>query len=281
MSHKSITGIASRLKRPRRFMRRGLTLTELLVASTIMVMIVGAMSMLAMTVHSANDHCQGQTRAAQHGRVTIELIGRTVSGATASEQFPGCLVVTEDVGSWEMKDTLFVWSPETVAVDPAGLPRIEELVLFTPDPAQPNHLLMIRSPGDSGVAPAVSDVSAWRTLAAALRTDAGAERVVLTDRLRTGAIVEQAGEPQAADLRGCLRFTRLIAPSEEEWQDYRNGDKDWEDLAWALDAYSSLAGTRRVACQVELQIVPNEAETAAVTAVPFFGSAGLSYELSR
>ena len=93
----------SRRAKPRRC-RGGLTLTELLIAATIMVMIVGAMSMLAMSVHSANDHCQGQTRAAQHGRVILDLITRSVNGAIASEQFPGCLVVTETAGTWKFSD---------------------------------------------------------------------------------------------------------------------------------------------------------------------------------
>jgi hypothetical protein len=254
-----------------------LTLTELLVASTIMVMIVGAMSMLAMTVHSANDHCQGQALAAQHGRVVVDHLSRTISSATASEDFPGFLVISEQVGAWQFPDTLAVWLPEGAAADPDGLPRVGEIVLFTPDAAQANCLVRIRQPGNAAVVPAASNASAWRTLAASLRTDPSAERVTLTDRLRTGALVEGGGP---ANVRGCIRFLRLMAPSDAEWADYGDGDLDWDELAWPLDAYSTVTGTRRVVCQIELHILPSS-DTAEATAVPFFGSAGIHYDLTR
>jgi hypothetical protein len=72
-----------------------------------------------------------------------------------------------------------------------------------------------------------------------------------------------------------------MAPTESEWADYRAGNLGWHELAWPLDAYSSVTGTRRVACQVELQIVPDDTDSSAATAVPFFGSAGITYDLSR
>ena len=261
--------------------RRGLTLTELLVAATIMVMIVGAMSMLAMTVHSANNHCQGQSLAAQHGRVVLDHLSRTINTAASSEDFPGFVVITEQLGSSKFPDTLAVWLPEGAAADPDGLPRVSEIVLFTPDPAQANCLLQIRQAGNGAVVPPASDLTAWRTLAASLKTDPASERVTLTDRLRTGALVEQTGTPDAANLRGCLRFLRLMAPSESEWADYRGGELAWDEIAWPLDSYSSVTGTRRVVCQIELQIAPNHSDTSAATTVPFFGSAGITYDLSR
>jgi hypothetical protein len=119
-------------------------------------------------------------------------------------------------------------------------------------------------------------VTAWRTLAASLRTNLAAERTTLTDRLRTGAIVEQSNE-----VRACLHFVRLMAPDESQWADYQDGDLDWDELAWPLDAFSTVTGTRRVVCQCELQISPDASDAAAVTAVPFFGSAGITYDLSR
>jgi hypothetical protein len=36
-----------------------------------------------------------------------------------------------------------------------------------------------------------------------------------------------------------------------------------------------------VACQVELQIAPGSMSSAAATAIPFYGSALINYELSR
>lgn len=261
--------------------RRGLSLTELLVAATIMVMIVGAMSMLAMTVHSANDHCQGQSTAAQHGRVVLDHITRSISSATASESFPGVVVISDPVGSWTFPDTLVVWLPEGPAADPEGLPRVSEIVLFAPDLAQPNSLVRLRQEGNNATVPAATELASWRALAAAIRTDPDAERTVLTNRLRTGSLIEGTGAGTTTNVRGCLRFTRLMAPSESEWADYKEGDLDWDEVAWPLDAFSSVTGTRRVVCQIELQIAPADTDTSAVTAVPFFGSAGVTYDLSR
>lgn len=267
---------------PRWKRRRGLTLTELLVASTIMVMIAGAMSMLAMTVHSSNDHCQGQTIAAQHGRVILERISRAVAGATANEQFPGAIVVEESVGSLHLPQTLVIWSPESAPADAAGLPRVEELVLFTTDPDQPNVLLEIRDPGNSAIVPAVSSGSSWRTLVATLRAKLSAERIVITDRLRTGAVTTPDPGNPAASLRGCLRFVQLMTPAEDEWEDYRAGDLNWDDLGWPLDAYGTQSGTRRVVIQTEVQLSPSdEDEEIALPGVPFFGSAAVVYHLER
>lgn len=264
-----------------RHARRGLTLSELLIAATIMVMIVGAMSMLAMTVHSANDHCQGQSLAAQHGRVVLDHLTRSISSANASESFPGLVVISEQLGSDAFPDTLAVWLPEGAAVDPEGLPRVREMVLFSPDPTQASCLVRIRQVDNGDVAPVATDLAAWRTLAAAIRTDPDAERTTLTDSLRTGSLVEGTGAEQTTNFRGCVRFLRLMAPSESEWADYKDGDLNWDEIAWPLDAFSSVTGTRRVICQIELQIAPGDTATSAETAVPFFGSAGITYDLSR
>ena len=71
-----------------------------------------------------------------------------------------------------------------------------------------------------------------------------------------------------------------MSPSETEWADYQADILDLEELTWPLDAYSSLAGTRRVVCQIELQIAPGDSENSAA-GVPFFGSAGITYDLNR
>ena len=79
----------------RKTKRRGLTLAELLVAATIMLLIAAAMGTLASTVKSTNEYCQGYTLSAQHARVALSRIERTVMGAYGNEQFPGCLIVAE------------------------------------------------------------------------------------------------------------------------------------------------------------------------------------------
>src|SRR3954454_18891143 len=97
--------------------RRGLTLAELLVAASIMLLIAGATGTLAMTAHSANGFCQGQTACAQHGRVIISRIERAVQSAVANESFPGVLIISEQAGGATLPSTLVVWSPPTTAAN--------------------------------------------------------------------------------------------------------------------------------------------------------------------
>ena len=254
--------------------RRGLTLTELLIAGTIMTMLAAGMGTLVMTVHAANEFCRGQAVAAQHARVALDRIQRSVRTAEASEHFPGCLVVSQPAGGWEFPDTLVVWKPEGNAADPNGLPRVNELLLFTPDPLAPSRLIELRAPDRTGAAPAASDAAGWAALVDDLKASGSSVKNELTDRLRTGAVTEDG-----TDLRGCIRFRVQMGPTAGEWAAYRGGTRTWDSLAWPLDQYSTRAGLRRVVCQTELHILPGD--SASQSAVPFFGSAALSYELQR
>ena len=260
--------------------RCGLTLAELLVATSIMLMIAGAVATLAAAVQSTNDFCRGYTVAGQHARVALNRIERALRHAIANEQFPGCLVVAEQAGGQSLPYTLVVWNPTGVPADRLGLPRVSELVVYCPDPAHPNKLCEIRSPSDNSVVPAASNAAAWRTLTDQLKTSISTSKVVLTDRLRTAPITgEYSDSLTPSDLRGAIRFRCLVAPSEQEWAQYRSGNRDWQDLSWPLDSYRSKSGTRAVACQIELQIAPGSMATAAATAIPFYGSALITYEL--
>jgi Tfp pilus assembly protein PilW len=257
-----------------RHRRRGLTLTELLIAGTIMTMLAAGMGSLVLTVHSANEFCRGQSVAAQHARIALDRIHRAVRTAESSEQFPGCLAVSETAGSWTFPDALVVWSPEGAAVDPSGLPRVGELLIFTPDPLAPSRLLEIRDIGNTATVPAASNTAAWRTLVAGLKSS-NASKTELTDRLRTSPVTNGSN-----DLRGAIRFQVLMAPSAEYWAEYRASTRTWKNLDWPLDYVSTQTGVRRVVCQTELQILA-DGEDAAQTSVPFFGSAALTYELAR
>ena len=257
-------------------MRRGLSLTELLIAGTIMAMRVAGMGSLVMTVHATNDFCRGQAMAAQHARVALDRIERTVRQAKANSEFPGCLVITESVGGYDFPDTLVVWSPSGAAADPAGLPRVSEIVLYCPDPASAGTLVEIRAPSNSNICPASSDEAGWALLVAALKANANSVKLELTDRLRTAT----PGGTGASDLRGCVRFDVLMAPTAADWSQYRARTLAWKDMHWPLDYYSTQTGMRRVVCQSELQILPGDS-TDGQTAAPFFGSATLTYELTK
>jgi len=261
---------------------RGLTLAELLVATTIMLMIATAIATLAATVQSTNTFCQGYTVCAQHARVALSRIQRTMESATANEQFPGCIVVTEQAGGQELPSTLVIWSPATAPATPTGLPLISEIVVYSPNPARPNELLEIRLPTESTTVPSATDMASWRTLVDHMKASASAVKVVLTTRLRTAPLTGSYDDSLTpADLRGVVRFRRLMAPTDQDWSKYRAGNKNWQDLNWPLDSYRSTSGTRAVACQTEIQIAPGTMASAAATAIPFYGSASITYELPR
>jgi hypothetical protein len=262
--------------------RCGLTLAELLVATTIMLLIATAVATLASTVQSTNSFCQGYTVSGQHARVALSRVQRTVESATASEQFPGFIIVTEQAGAQELPSTLVVWSPVAAPVNPIGLPLINEIVVYSPNPARPNELLEIRSPTDVSIVPAATDVGSWRTLTDQLKSSTSTVKVVLTTRLRTAPLTGSYSESLTpADLRGVVRFRRLIAPTDQDWARYRAGTKNWQDLNWPLDSYRLTSGTRAVVCQTEIQIAPGSMASAPTTAIPFYGSASITYELLR
>ena len=117
--------------------RRGLSLTELLMASAIMVLIAGSLASLSTTVHTANSFAHGRIVGSQHARVVLDRIEYAIDHAAASEQFPVCLVVTETVGATQLPQTLVIWSPLTTAANPTGLPLVSELAIYVPDPRSP------------------------------------------------------------------------------------------------------------------------------------------------
>lgn len=268
--------------RRQRGRRRGLTLAELLIAATILLMIATAVSMLASAVNGANAFCQGYLVAGQHARVALSRIEQTLRKTYANEQFPGFLVVSELAGGQELPQTLVVWAPPSTPANPGGRPLVKELVLFSPNPARPCELMEIRDPTNGALVPPTSDTSAWRTLTETLRSSQTVSRTVLTDRLRTAPLVGEWQESlTASQLRGLVRFRRLMAPTEQAFSQYRAGNRSWDDLDWPLDRYGATSGTRCVVCQTELQVVTGTMATAQATAVPFFGSFYFTYELAR
>jgi hypothetical protein len=256
--------------------RRGLTLTELLIAGTIMAMLTAGMGSLVMTVHATNDYCRGQAVAAQHARVTLDRIERVVRQAKANAEFPGCIVVPETIGGYDFPDTLVVWSTDAAITPPTRKPKVNELKIYCPDPTIPGKLVEIRAPGNTSDCPATSDEAGWATLVDGIKASVSSETTELTDRMRTATM--NGSDP--GDLRGCVRFEVLMSPSAAEWAEYRGGTRTWKNVAWPLDYYSTQTGMRRVVCQTELQILPGDS-TSGQTAAPFFGSATLTYELSR
>ena len=261
--------------------RKGLTLLELLIAISIMVLVVAALAGLARAVQLGSEYSEGHGEATQHARVVIERISRAVERATASESFPGFLVVAEEVGTWRFPDTLVVWHPDGAPADPDGLPRFDELVIFCPHPDSPNQLLEITVPGDGRTVPPVDDEAGWASELAAIKSSVGTEAVALTTLVRTCSL------PQSSDQesRGAVRFEARLRPSAAEWSAYQAGTLAWDDLAWVQGIHSSQTGLRQAWLRMELQLMPGEGSAAddpgGQQAIPFFGSAALYYEMKR
>ena len=277
--------------------------------TTILVMIAGAMAALASVVQSSSEFSYAIATVTQHGRVALERIERAISSATASEEFPGCLVYSEQIDEWIYPDTLIVWYPETAPADPSGFPMIDELVVFCPNPNSPSELLEIRFRDGVGAAPAVDDTAGWQMLMAEFKFGDTATRVPLTDLLRVATPDVNDTLPK----RGVVRFDVRLRPSASEWNEFQLGTRQWNELSWAQGIHGSGTGLRQTWCRIELQLQmeqftqtsysnggeskdpqkedpqkedpmkkaePHDTRDAETT-IPFFGSASVYHELHR
>ena len=269
-----------RTYRPRRKARRGLTLAELLVASTVLVMIGGAASTLAYAVYAAHDACKSQSTAAQHARVALDRIERSLANGHASESFPGCLVVNFSADGYTFPDSVAIWRPGTGPVDPGGLPRVNELVVFSCDTSLPNRLLEMTWPTNTNTVPSPANSGGWRSLIDSFHSGSGVIKTQLTDRLQFASVdTTPLLEGLLSTQRGMVRFQRLMAPSESQWSQYRGGQRSWNAIDWPLDVYATQTGMRTVNLQVELQV--RGGTDAQPDPFPFFGSAVLNYTLRK
>ena len=187
----------------------------------------------------------------------------------------------EDEGGWEFPDTLVVWHPDGAPADPEGLPQFDELVIYCPDRSLPNRLVEMTLPGDARTVPPPEDTAQWEAEIEAIKRGSRWRAVMLTDLLRTGRV----GNGALGSRRGAAQFAVRLRPSQEEWQQFANGEIGWDELAWVQGIYGSQTGLRQVWVRIELQLVPGDraaADTSGATIpVPALGSAALYYQLER
>lgn len=258
-----------------------MTLLELLIAMSIMLMIVGTLAGLAKGVQLGFEHGEAYGTATQHGRVAIQRIARIANEARANKHFPGFLVVAEYDGSYRCPETLVVWKRST----PPGAdvkPYASELVLFCPDRRQPNCLREITDTSDATEMPSLdpkgasyaANLSTWQTKVAAMRQANSATKVQLTPLLRTATV-------PGYNARGMVRFELRLTPSDTllqagTWAQVQSGCPQ--------SLYGPDYGLRQAWIRIELQIQPQTAMD--VTAegglypVPFFGSAAVYYTIT-
>lgn len=271
--------------------RHGLTLAELLMATAVMSIIVGVTGTLALAVREGWQYGAGRADVAQQARVVLDRITRRVTTAHASASHPGVGVVSTTVGSYTFPDTLVIWSPTGTPVNAQGPPKVNECVIYCPDPANPAQFLEITAPTDSRDLPLDSqlDTATIRNLVEGLKTATSSRKVILTKLLRTASTTISTGgtTPQGSGstLRGAVRFVRELRPSASEWSQYLAGTRTWQNVSWPQDWRGTTTGLRQTWLKIELQFTPPVSQTSPDAAPPetvgVLGSAALYYEVSR
>ena len=267
--------------------RRGMSLVELVLATTIMTLIAGTLAALSMTVQQTNHHASGRSTVMQHARVVVGRIERAIADAHSSELFPGIVVFAEQSGGISFPHTLVCWNPTGLPAAPDDLPRFDEITIFTPSTQDKNELLMIRMPADARSVPDLVSVATWWTEIEAAKVSNQSTIAVLTDRVRVQNVtaVLQPGDPASQTSHSAVRFSADYLPSVSDWTAYRAGSLAWDQLMWPQNLVGNDQGVRRCWCRFEVQLAPpaptlggdNETQNA----IPFFGSAATHYELKK
>ena len=253
-----------------------MTLLELLIAMSIMMIVVGTLGALSKGVQEGFQYTEGRGLATQHARVVLDRIAKTVREATANEQFPGVIVLAEQEDLWRFPDTLVVWHPDGAPADAEGLPRFNELLIYCPHPNGTHRLVEIAAPNNTGTAPPVDDAVAWAAAIDAIKRSSSSQKITLTGRMRT-CPVDQAGDDS---FRAALRFETRLRPSRADWDAYQGSTLNWEELPWVQGLCGSQTGLRQVWVRMELQLITGE-KAGRGQYLPFLGSAALYYEMHK
>ena len=172
--------------------RRGLTVIELLFAVLIMAIVAASLQAMIGSVKIANDYSQGYGTATQHARVAFSRIEAAIHSAYGKSIYPGVWVTQDTDGQWTYPNTLIVWQPSGTPANPAGPPLVQELVIFCPDPNQPNDLVQLTVPGNTTSVPTTTS-AAFTTLINSLKTSTTANKIVLTNLLNVVSVSGSSG----------------------------------------------------------------------------------------
>jgi hypothetical protein len=247
-----------------------------MLASTVLALIAGTLSILAVSAHVGSKRQRGVTLLMQHGRVAKDRIERDVLAAYANEQFPGFVVIADTVDGYRFPDTLAIWRPAGKPADPTGLPLVGELVLYTTDKDNRSELVMVTWASNTSSVPATSDEGSWRRLRDSMLKSKTARRTTITPYLRAESIDQKESHDKKP--RAALLFTARLRPDESEFAAYRRGDLTWPDLHWPQGIRGGSVGLRQNWCSFELQLISAEDEA---EILPFFGSAAIYYDVSK
>jgi hypothetical protein len=222
---------------------------------------------------------QSQADLAQEAQVCLRRIQQAVQQAYATEQFPGFIVAETPVGQWNIPNTLVVWNPRGPVNTARSVPYPSELVIFCPDPRNPERLLEVHPGAGLESCPSPEDKPAWQKWVLAVLDSPESQVVLLTDRLRTARI----GDNDSGSLCAGVFFFDMLRPSQEELAQFRAGNRSWEALPWVLNLYGAQYGLRQHWVRIELQLRTGSTLVSAgpEEVLPFFGSAAIYFGIRR
>lgn len=258
-----------------RALRAAFTLAEVLVASTVSVLIAGAMAVMADGIQQTASYTFAQETAHQHARVALERIQNAVSGAAATNDNPPAAVLADISGVYTFPETLVVWKADSNGDD---TPQANELVVFCANPSNPKQLWELSNPTDLQTV-SMTNTVALQALVTSMKANSSAKKTVLTSLLRS-CTSHDLGAPKPA-----IRFDIAMQPSAAEWTQYKATTLAWNNLSWADGVYGPQRGLRQVRVNTELQFLPDSDDDASTSpdsfTVPFLGSAAVYYELKQ
>jgi hypothetical protein len=256
--------------------RRGLSVVELLVSIAILAMISLAIGMLSSTVYDAHAYNMGNGEIAQHARAVFTKIDSNLKTCTFNTTFPGWLIIPATNAASDYPDTLVIWKPLTAASNPTDLPTRQEIIVYCPNPAQPNELWeMTDRTGPNTTVPATTDLAGWRGVITSMAASPSATKTVFTPLLRT------ALDATNSLTRGVIRFRADMAPSQTEFSQYAANTLTWNSMNWPLGIYGNNHGVVCRSCYIELQTMPRGLGNSTQLTVPFFWSTSISREVTR
>ncbi len=258
---------------PNRHQRLALTLIEMLLAMAITAVLIAGVVALAKVTEDTFETANTAIEDVQVWKTITQRINRALQHCYANEQFPGAIVVSRVVNGFNFPESLVVWTPvDGKPVDPAGQPRLKELVFFMPAEQAPNELREYTIPDSQVPAPAVEDIAAWRSLVEQIRNNSALPSILLTNRLRYFLFGSQK--------LGAVRFYLEMAPPFAKW---KNMSVNWEDLSWPQGLFAPDTGQRRVRIRTEIQLAPSasSAELASSYCRTFIGSLSYYYTLRK
>ena len=266
---------------------RGFTLVELLMAMSISAILVMALAGIVTATQSAWRHTQGIEDSQAEINASFDRMRLMISQAgiyQVNGQAPevGLAVVTRAWNYIDVPDILVVWSGgRNGGISQNGtlnrLPRMNEILIYTSDPADAHQFVEIALP-DSSAEIDFNSSAFDNTIRTAIQSSQ-AEKALLSKRLKNSQYL-LSGSPWGPTASNLI-FTITRTPDDASLQATTPGTSDWMNLPWPQGTVSATSGLRQVTVNYEIQFETAEQNTLtdinSETALPFFGSSSRLY----